>query len=136
MPLYILVPMVVFGVSGMVLLIWLLRPTNAFQMSGPEQAIEVWNHFNYENQASEARLNDDGSFALVTTGKGTGLVWSFGTDPLTRTFRKKAEIVADASGLHINTSDFTAPILHIPLSAANERAEWVDKIKGKAKGKK
>ncbi len=132
MPLEILLPLVVLGISGIVLLIRLLRPTPDLRFDDTEVATVMWNHRNHDAPAIATHLNMAGSHALIETAKGCGLLWSFGADPVSRLLDHPFDLVEAGLHVQINTHDFTAPVIDIGFSDAAEQAEWVELLKAKS----
>jgi hypothetical protein len=124
MPLSILLPLVVFGILGAVLLINWLRPTPPLVLETPEQVQALWDHFNHEAPAEKVHLNAGRSHALVETGAGIGVLWSFGADPVSRLLGRAYTVRDTGTGICILTGDFTAPSIDIPLPHEVQRKEW------------
>ncbi len=124
MPLSILLPLVVFGIIGAVLLIRWLRPTPLLVLESPEDTARLWDHFNPDQPAGHVQLNSTRSHALVETDAGLGVVWSFGADPVTRPLQRGFRVESTAAGVRIRTGDFTAPVIDIPLPHDVQRKEW------------
>jgi len=131
MPLSILLPLVVFGIAGIVALISLLRPSPPLRLSSPEQARRIWNHRNPDNPARALHLNARATHALVETDKCPGLLWVFGIDPVTRELGEHTDIHTTGKGLHLRLHDVTAPTLDIPLTP-EELPLWQAILKGPA----
>lgn len=123
MPLPILLPLVVFGIGGIVILIRWMRPTAPLVLT-EETAIAVWGHRNPELPAKRIHLNTIGSHGLVDTENGPGLVWVFGADPVTRVLDHPIKCTKTDLGLRLHLSDFTVPAIDIPLRDGVEKAEW------------
>mgnify|MGYP006928173291 CR=1 FL=1 len=124
MPLSILLPFVVFGILGAVLLIKWLRPTPTLMLDSPEQARALWEHFNADVAVEAVHLASTRLHALVETKAGLGIVWSFGADPVTRALGKHYTVENIAGGVRIKTGDFTAPVIDVPLPHDVQRKEW------------
>lgn len=70
MPLSVLLPLVVVGITLIVVLVRLLAPTPPCRFATPDEAIAVWDRRHPDLPASAARLADDGAAALVETAGG------------------------------------------------------------------
>ncbi len=125
MPLEILLPIVVVGITCIVLLIRWLRPTPEFRLHDTDQAAEIWNHRNHDIVAGAVHLNVARTHALIETGGGIGLVWVFGADPVTRLLDQPVVFKSRGNGLSIQTRDFTAPRVDVMLDGA-EITHWTD----------
>jgi len=123
-PLEILLPLVILGIVGAVILIGLLRLTPDLVIETPDQAAALWAHFNPDIPAGTVHLNANRSHALIETPKGLGVVWSFGADPVTRLLHKGWSMTETAKGVRLITHDFTAPVIDIPLPHEVQRKEW------------
>jgi hypothetical protein len=129
-PLEILLPMVVIGITGVVLLIRWLRPTPDFRLTDAQQVAEIWTHRNPDIANGEVHLNAARSHALVETAQGVGLVWVFGADPVTRLLDQPIKVAPSGNGLRIETRDFTAPRIDITLDGG-ELSRWSEILKVK-----
>jgi hypothetical protein len=117
-PLEILLPMVVIGITGVVLLIRWLHPTPDYRLADQDQVAKIWNHRNVEVAARAVHLNTEHSHALVETDQGVGVVWVFGADPVTRLLDQPFDLEPSGNGLRIQTNDFTAPHIDLALDGA------------------
>ncbi len=133
MPLQVLLPLVVIGITAIVLLIRAMRPTPPLTFASPDQAKAVWNHRNHALEATSARLNSAHTHALIQTRHGIGLLWSFGVDPVTRHFSPPVACRQTTKGLRLVTHDFTAPIIDIPLTDTDIRTTWQAILSGGTK---
>ncbi|NOX39505.1 MAG: hypothetical protein GXP05_03055 [Alphaproteobacteria bacterium] len=124
MPLQVLLPLVVIGITAIVLLIRAMRPTPPLTFATTDQAKAVWDHRNHDHEATRAHLNLAQTHALIETRQGIGLLWSFGVDPVTRHFRPPVACRQTTKGLRLVTHDFTAPIIDIPLTDRDIRTTW------------
>ena len=124
MPLTILLPLVVFGIAGIVLMIRLLHPTPPLLFDTVEEVQRLWDHRNHNAKARQTHINPDRTCALVETDAGVGLVWSFGVDPVTRLLSDPFEVSETPAGLRLETGDFTAPTIDIALTSDEDRAKW------------
>lgn len=114
MPLSILLPLVIFGITGIVVLVRALRPTPPLLFLSAQQAAQVWDHRNHPANAQKVHLIPDNTCALVETASGPGLLWSFGVDPVTRLLNKHYVCSETQHGISIQTHNFTAPKINIP----------------------
>lgn len=124
MPLTILLPFVVFGILGAVLLINWLKPTPPLMLANPDQALAIWQHFNPDLPASAVYVNSSRTHAIAETAKGLGVIWAMGADPVTRLLAPGYTVRETARGVRLTTHDFTAPYIDIPLPHAVQRKEW------------
>lgn len=129
MPLSVLLPLVVVGITLIVVLVRLLAPTPPCRFATPDEAIAVWDRRHPDLPASAARLADDGAAALVETAGGAGLVWTLGADPVTRLAHGFTAREA-ADGLRLALHDFTAPNVRVHLADAADRAHWMTRLTG------
>ena len=130
MPLSILLPLVVFGIAGIVLLIRLMRPTPPLIFTDEGHARAIWDHRNHDAPSTEIILNSAKTHALIETASGPGLLWSFGVDPVTRLLDHPFDLKDIKTGLRIVTHDFTAPNIDIPLPEATSRRRWTAILEG------
>jgi len=128
-PLAILLPLVVLGISAIVLLVRALKPTPPLVFSDPDMAREIWNHRRPNTPAQEVLLNFAGTHALVQTEEGTGILWSFGADPVARLLSASANWRQQGDVLTVRTGDFTAPKIKISLKEPSERTRWTSLLK-------
>lgn len=131
MPLEILLPMVVIGITGVVLLIRWLRPTPDFRLDNNDKVANIWNHRNVDVAAKTVHLNAARTHALIETAQGFGLVWVFGADPVTRLLDHPFEVAPSSTGLRIQTHDFTAPRIDVVLSGG-EITRWGEILKARS----
>jgi len=131
LPLTILLPFVVFGIIGAVLLINRLRPTPDLLLDTPDIAAGLWLHFNPDLPALRVHLNSIHSHALVETAAGVGVVWSFGADPVTRLLKPDCQVRDTKAGVRLKTGDFTAPAIDIPLADPVQRKAWRVLLEGR-----
>ncbi len=124
MPLNILLPIVVIGIGGITLLILLLRPTPSLGFPTPDAAVQTWNRRNPLHPARRAIPNPAGTHALIMTDTVPGLLWSMGADPVTRLLDMPLRVKETGKGLVVQTADFTAPRIAIPLPDGKARRQW------------
>jgi|GEM_PF-2949608 len=124
MPLNILLPMVVLGIAGLVLLVRLLRPTPPLTLANRKAARALWDHRNPENPARAIHLSRSRNAALIETDTAAGLLWSMGCDPVTRLFHTAPDCHETDKTLIVRTGDFTAPKITIALPDPTERRRW------------
>lgn len=130
MPLTLLLPIVILGIAGIFLLIRALNPTPDLTFTDPAMAQALWDHQNPDAAAQAVHITPGGRHVLIETAAGAGLLWSFGADPVTRTFDTAPEVAETATGLTLTTHDFTAPRIAIPLADPASRAKWTAILTG------
>lgn len=130
MPLTLLLPIVVLGIAGIFLLIRMLQPTPDLTFSDAGTARAIWDHQNPDTPALNVHIAPDGRHVLVETEAGAGLLWAFGTDPVSRVFDRAPDLRDTGAGLILITHDFTAPRITIPLADAASRADWTAILSG------
>lgn len=121
MPLSVLLPLVVAGIGGIVLLLH-LAGRSARLVLAPDVAIAAWNRHYPEDPALEAAPSADGAAALVVTETGTGLVWAMGADSTARPLRD-FDVTETGRGLTVRFHDFTAPRVAVALDE-RQRRHW------------
>jgi hypothetical protein len=124
-PLTILLILVVGGIGGIALMLHFLGKSQPVVLSD-DTARKAWLRLYPEDTVVDVTLSDTGHAALINTGHGLGLVWSFGIDTVARQL-DGAEIVETANHLKIRFPDFSAPSVVISLKET-ERAEWRSKM--------
>ena len=113
MPLSILLPMVVTGIAGIVVLLHLLGLSRTATLTDEAAAERAWlREFLCQNRTA----------ALIETAQGRGLVWPMGADTTAR-YLRGARITRTATGLCITLPDYTAPRIRLHL-AAQEADQW------------
>lgn len=121
MPLSILLLLVIGGIGGIALLLHFLGKSQPVVLSDDEARL-AWLRLYPEDTVVDVTLSDTGHAAIIKTGHGLGLVWSFGVDTVARQL-DGAEIVETANRLKIRFPDFSAPQAAITLNET-ERADW------------
>ena len=124
MPLSVLLPLVVLGIAGIVLLVLWLRPTPPLVMT-EDSALEIWNHRNPLAPADRVDLHPTGRFALVHTPAGPGLVWAMGADPVTRLLQPPPRVRTTPRALKLKLQDVTASAVTIPFDDPATRDRWL-----------
>lgn len=112
MPLEILLPIVILGISGIVILTHILGYSRRFTITDETTAIREWHHHWPEDRVLHLRIADDGLSALVITTRGAGLLRSFGADTVAHRI-KAATLTHD--GLRLDFGDFGTPPTRISL---------------------
>ncbi|PWE32474.1 hypothetical protein DDZ14_10455 [Maritimibacter sp. 55A14] len=125
MPLHVLIPLVVLGISGIVILTHLMglsRP-RVFRDAAAARAAWLRQYPEDEDSVRDVQLSDDARAALVLARSGPGLAWTIGIDTTARPLAG-ARITEDKDGLIFRFPDFAAPRLHVRLAASESRARW------------
>ena len=123
MPLSVLLPLVVGGIAGIVILLHLLGLSRRAVIMDGETACAAWGDEFDGDPARVATLCRDGHAALIETHTGRhGLVFSMGADTTAR-YLDGAKLTETRGGLRIDLPDFTAPHIHLTLDA-DEAARW------------
>ena len=123
MPLYLLGPIVVFGILGIALLLHVLGNSRRLQMQDAEQVRRLWRAQYPETTVEQVKIASDGHQALVVTDHGHGLVWAMGADAACRLVPRGCEIRNTDKGLRVLLRDYTAPVVKITL-ADGTRDQW------------
>ncbi|SLN64092.1 hypothetical protein PEL8287_03516 [Roseovarius litorisediminis] len=130
MPLSILLPMVVIGIAGLVLLLHLLGLSHPATLTGDADARAAWAREFPDDTATRVILSHDHHAALIETARGTGIVWHMGADTTAR-YLAGAHITRTARGLRIDLPDYTAPHINLTLDA-DEADKWPTLLKDTA----
>lgn len=129
MPLTILLPMVVIGIAGIALLLHLLGYSRQVEIASAGDAARLWLENWPEDEVQDATVAADRHAALVHTGRGTGLLWSFGADTAGRLLHG-AEAKQNGHGVVVHLHDFTAPSVTLHLRP-EEVPAWIAEIEGR-----
>lgn len=121
MPLNVLLILVVGGIALTALLLHLLGKSRLTVLSA-EDARTAWHRHFPDDEILELTVAQDGHAALVQTGQGPGLLWSFGADTVARHLRD-FDVLEKPDHLCVIFHDFTAPRVTLHLSDA-ERPLW------------
>lgn len=131
MPLTFLLPLVIFGIAGIVLAVHLTGNSRPLTFAGEDAACRAWNREYPFQPAQSAHLSDDRRAALIladaggTAGQGTpGVVWAMGTDSTARRLTPNCQLRDRADGLDIVFHDMTAPRLRVALKDPASRDLW------------
>lgn len=133
MPLSILLPLVVFGIAGIVLAVHLTGNSAPRRFTDPADAMAAWNRAFPTRTARSARLSDDARAALIETDAGPGLCWGFGADTTAHPFTTRCEVRDTGNGLRIRFHDIAAPGLTVTLADPAARADWIATLKQEAR---
>jgi hypothetical protein len=126
MPLELLLPVVVLGIGGIVLLIHLFGFSQPCVLKDEATVANHWlRHFPGDEIISIV-IDDTSRSALVDTGGGAGLIWSFGADTVARRL-ERSDIEETEAGFRVRFHDFTAPGHVIQLSDDHHTA-WRDRL--------
>ncbi len=123
MPLYLLGPIVVFGILGIALLLHVLGNSRRLRMQDAEQVRRLWLAQYPETMVEQVKIADGGHQALVLTDQGPGLVWAMGADAACRLVPRGCDIQNTGKGLRVRLRDYTAPVVKIAL-ADGVRDQW------------
>lgn len=123
MPLNILLPMVIVGIAGIVLLLHLLGLSRPARFETEAQARAAWLREFPDDIPQRITLCEHRGAALIGLADGFGVVWPMGADTTARHLTS-AQITRAAGGLHITLPDYTAPRIHLRLGA-EEAAQWL-----------
>jgi len=129
-PLTVLLPLVVFGIAGLVGVMHLLGYSRRLALTGPEDVARHWRRHWPEDRVLDVTLCRSGGAALVRTAAGPGLLWSFGADTVARRL-KGARARPVRGGLAIRLPDFAAPRVRLRMDADEARA-WAARIQAEA----
>ena len=122
MPLSILLPMVVTGIAGIVVLLHLLGLSRTATLTDEAAAERAWLREFPDDRPTRIILCQNRTAALIETAQGRGLVWPMGADTTAR-YLRGARITRNATGLCITLPDYTAPRIRLHL-AAQEADQW------------
>ncbi|MDU8926133.1 hypothetical protein RXV86_01920 [Alisedimentitalea sp. MJ-SS2] len=123
MPLSILLPLVVGGIAGIVILLHLLGLSRQLIIADEQTALAAWNDEFGNDAAISATTCHDGHAALISTASGgQGIVFSMGADTTAR-YLAGAQVARTPRGLRVDLPDFTAPHIYLTLEPV-EAARW------------
>lgn len=125
MPLPLLLILVIGGIAAIALLLH-LSGRSEIRALDPDSARAAWLRHFPDDPADTVTVTRDGHAAMVRTGAGVGLVWSFGADTVARHLRD-CDLVETGTGLDIAFHDYTAPRVRLVLEP-DERAAWQNAI--------
>lgn len=125
MPPSVLLPLVVFGITGIVLLVHLTGNSAPLLFRDESQAKAAWVRHFPDLPAATAHISDDLRAALIDTGGGAGITWSLGADSTARMLTPACMLKPTKKGLLIHFHDFTAPNLKIALDNDQARQDWI-----------
>lgn len=115
MPLQILLPMVVIGIAGIVVLLHMLGRSELARLEDDDAARRAWLREYPGTPPARVILSHDRHAALIETARGAGVVWPMGMDTTAR-FLRGATIRRTKDGLCIDLPDFTAPRIRLRLN--------------------
>lgn len=115
MPLWLLVTLVIGGISAIALALHLLGLSRAPSLTD-QAARQAWQRAYPESSVERIRVISDGSAALVTAEEGSGIVWRFGADSCARFFGDHTQIMARGQSVVLKLGDFTAPRIRLRLT--------------------
>jgi hypothetical protein len=125
LPLNILLILVVGGIAAIAALLHILGKSRQTVLSD-EDARSAWHRHFPDDEILGLIVARDGHAALVQTGQGPGLLWSFGADTVARHLRD-FDLLEEPNHLRVIFHDFTAPSVNLHLSDT-ERAAWKRKM--------
>ena len=114
MPLQILLPMVVIGIAGVVILLHMLGRSELARFEDEDAARLAWLREYPGTPPTRVILSHDRHAALIETAHGAGVVWPMGMDTTAR-FLNGADIRRTGDGLRIDLPDFAAPRIRLRL---------------------
>ncbi|WP_422033130.1 hypothetical protein [Roseovarius sp.] len=115
MPLQILLPMVVIGIAGIVVLLHMLGRSELARLEDDDAARRAWLREYPGTPPARVILSHDRHAALIESARGAGVVWPMGMDTTAR-FLRGATIRRTKDGLCIDLPDFTAPRIRLRLN--------------------
>ena len=125
MPLQIILPIVVFGIAGIVWLVHSSGWTVHRRIHDLADAQALWQADFPDEGLSKLRCDDENRVALVWLLDGRmGLIWSFGDDVVARHLDRPPVVQATSSGLALGLNDYTAPRVDVTLADHATRTEW------------
>lgn len=125
MPLYVLLILVIGGISLVALLLhWLGK--SGLTVLDNNTARAAWLRHFPEDKVQAVVTAENGHTALIDTENGPGLLWSFGADTVAR-YLTDYQLREAQDHLTIAFTDFSAPRVTVNLSAA-ERPHWQQKL--------
>lgn len=129
MPLHIILPIVVIGISGIVWLVHFVGWTRHRPITNKEQAQRIWQIDFPGEVIDDLAIDDAGLSALVTLTDGRkGLIWSFGDDAVARHLDTAPKVRLTADGLRVKLADFTAPVVTLKLTDTVKRTDWANTL--------
>ncbi|MEX0287292.1 MAG: hypothetical protein AB3N23_22015 [Paracoccaceae bacterium] len=121
MPLEILLVLVVFGISGIALLLHLTGRSKRPELT-LDSARAAWSRHFPDDTIEAIQVSIEGHAALVHSDAGLGLLWVFGADTVARHLTG-CDVTKTDTGLRVDFHDFAAPPAIFPLTT-DERATW------------
>ncbi|MEO3417017.1 hypothetical protein AAFO92_20375 [Roseovarius sp. CAU 1744] len=128
MPLTILLPMVIVGIAGIVLLLHVFGLSRAARLENEASARAAWLREFPDEVPERVIICRSGSAALVQLTAGFGVVWPMGADTTARHLTG-ARVSRTGGGVAIDLPDYTAPRIHLALDP-QETADWSRLIEG------
>lgn len=132
MPLQILLPMVVAGIAGIVLLLHLLGRSELARFDDEASARQAWLREYSDAPPTRVILSHDRHAALIETEYGSGVVWPMGMDTTAR-YLSGADIQRTKDGLRVDLPDFAAPRIRLRLDD-DEADLWPTFMRKKGNG--
>ncbi|WP_298850650.1 hypothetical protein [uncultured Ruegeria sp.] len=123
MPLEILLVLVVGGIAGITLLLHLSGRSRQVMLT-PDIACAQWARHFPDDDVFDVTVARDGHAAVVRTGIGNGLLWSFGADTVARHLLDY-DLLDHPEGFEILFHEFSVPKTLIRLDEF-ERRHWRD----------
>lgn len=125
MPLHILLPLVVIGITSIGVILHVMGKTRPVSLTA-DTARAAWLRAFPDDSVHAVNLAEDQHAALVEATSGTGLVWSFGADIVARPLTD-ARLSHTGKGLRIHFNDYAAPGVTVHLSDTT-RDHWQERI--------
>lgn len=121
MPLEILLVLVVGGIGAITVMLHLTGRSQRRVLTHETARAEWQRHFP-EDEVVDVTVSHDGYAALVRTGSGPGLLWSFGADTVARHLLD-FDWIENPKGFEFQFHDFATPKVLIHLDEI-ERQHW------------
>lgn len=118
MPLMVLVPLVVLGIGGIVLILHLLGWSRRFELASDAVVTREWLRHYPEDRIDTILCRAEAGVALVRTKAGAGVLRAFGADTVAH---RVAAMQSVPDGIAIDFGEFAAPRLVVKLPEAEKR---------------
>ncbi|MXU64938.1 hypothetical protein [Oceanomicrobium pacificus] len=119
MSLTLLLPLVIFGITLIVVIVHALGWSSPRAFADEKDAARAWLREFPDDPPQAVDLSTDRRHALLRLpGGGAGIVWSFGQDSVARRLGPGLKLSETETGIDIRPADFTAPRMSVALDAA------------------
>ncbi len=125
MPLYLLLVLVIGGISLIAVLLHRLGKSHKAVLNA-QSASHAWTRHFPDDEVRGVIVAQDGHAALVETDQGPGLLWSFGADTVGRHLQGY-HLTKAPDHLTVIFADFSAPRVTVHLNN-DERTLWQQKL--------